>query len=91
MGNVVENRAVVDLVPLTAPAPGPAAAWVVCRVRVEAARDVEGYPNLLAADLPRELEALVPAELADRVGPAAPWRVAASLVAPGRIRVEAPG
>jgi hypothetical protein len=91
VGNVVENRAVVDLVPLTAPAPGPAAAWLVYRVRVVAAHDVEGYPNLLAADLPRELEALVPTGLADQLGPAARWQVAASLVAPGRIRVEALG
>ena len=91
MGNAIENRARVELEPLGPPEPGPAEGWQVYQVQVVAAEDVAGYPNLLAADLPRELEALVPAELADRVGPAAPWRVAASLVAPGRIRVEAPG
>jgi hypothetical protein len=89
MGNVVENRSVVDVVPLTGPAPGPADGWQVYRVRVDAARDVEGYPNLVTADLPRELEALVPPGLAGRLGAAGPWRVTASLVGPGRMRVEA--
>jgi hypothetical protein len=88
MGNVVENRAVVDVVPLSGPAAGPAEGWLLCRVRVDTAYDVAGYPNLLTADLPRELEALVPTALADRLGVAVPWRVTASLVGPGRIRVE---
>ena len=91
MGNVLENRAVVDAVPLSGPGSGPAEGWLVCRVRVDAARGVEGYPNLLAADLPRELEALVPTVLADQLGTAARWQVAASLVGPGRMRVEALG
>ena len=91
MGNVRANRAVVDAVPLGPPAAGPAAGWLVYRVRVDAARDVEGYPNLLATDLPRELEALVPTALADQLGTAARWPVMAALVGPGRIRVEARG
>jgi hypothetical protein len=90
MGNVVENRAVVDVVPLSGPAAGPAESWRVYRVRVDTAYDVAGYPNLLTADLPRELEALVPTALADRLGMSGPWRVTASLVGPGRMRVEAP-
>jgi hypothetical protein len=88
MGNTIENRAVVDVVPLSGPAAGPAEGWLVYRVRVDTAYDVAGYPNLLTADLPRELEALVPTALADRLGAAAPWRVTVSLVGPGRIRVE---
>jgi hypothetical protein len=88
MGNVLENRAVVDAVPLSGPGSGPAEGWLVCRVRVDAARGVEGYPNLLAADLPRELDALVPTALADQLGTAR-WQVVASLVGPGRLRVEA--
>jgi hypothetical protein len=89
MGNVRENRARVELELLSPPAPGPAEGWLVYRVRIDAARDVEGYPNLLAANLPRELEALVPTVLADQLGTAARWQVAASLVGPGRMRVEA--
>jgi len=88
MGNVVENRAVVDVLPLSGPAAGPAEGWRVYRVRVDTAYDVAGYPNLLTADLPRELEALVPPALADRLGTDTPWRVTASLVGPGRIRIE---
>ena len=88
MGNAIENRAVVDVVPLSGPAAGPAEGWLVYRVRVDTAYDVAGYPNLLTADLPRELEALVPTALADRLGTAAPWRVTAALVGPGRMRVE---
>ena len=88
MGNTIENRAVVDVVPLSGPVAGPAEGWLVYRVRVDTAYDVAGYPNLLTADLPRELDALVPRALADRLGTAAPWRVTAALVGPGRIRVE---
>lgn len=91
MANVIENRALVDLQPLTPPAPGPADGWVVCRVRVDAAGDVAGYPNLLAAKLPRELDALVPTAVADQLGPAPRWQVEASLVGPGRLRVEGAG
>ena len=88
MVNVIENRARVELRPLTPPSPGPGENWRACRVRVETSSDVEGYPNLLATDLPRELEALVPAAVLDELGTATRWRVEASLVAPGRIRVE---
>ena len=89
MGNTIENRAVVDALPLSGPAAGPAEGWLLYRVRVDTAYDVAGYPNLLTADLRRELEALVPPALADRLGTAAPWRVTAALVGPGRMRVEA--
>ncbi len=91
MVSVRENRARVELEPLGPPAPGPAEGWRVYRVRVTAADDVPGYPNLLAADLPRQLEALVPTALADRLGGASRWLVEASLVGPGRMRVESAG
>ena len=89
MANVLENRALVELELLSPPAPGPAEGWQVYQVRVDAADDVAGYPNLLAADLPRQLEALVPTTVADRLAVASRWRVEASLVGPGRMRVEA--
>ena len=89
MGNVIENRARVELEPLGPGAPGPAEGWLVYQVRVVAAEDIAGYPNLLAADLPRQLQALVRVTAADRLGAAARWRVEASLVGPGRLRVEA--
>jgi hypothetical protein len=86
--NVIENRARVELRPLTPPARGPAENWRVCKVMVDESSDVEGYPNLLAADLPRELEALIPAAVLGELETADRWRVEASLVAPGRLRVE---
>jgi hypothetical protein len=86
--NVIENRARVHLQPLTPLARGPAEGWHVCRVMVDASEDVEGYPNLLGSDLPRELDALVPAAVVDELGSAPRWQVEASLVAPGRLRVE---
>jgi hypothetical protein len=89
MVNVPENRARVQLERLGPPAPGPAVGWQVYQVRVDAADDVPGYRNLLATDLPRVLEVLVPAALADRLGGQSRWRVEASLVGPGRLRVEA--
>ena len=89
MGNAIENRARVELEPLGPPEPGPADGWQVYQVQVVAAEDVAGYPNLLAADLPRRLEALVPTTVADRLGARARWLVVASLVGPGRMRVEA--
>lgn len=88
MGNVIENRAVVELVPLGPTTPGPAQGWLVGPVRVERAEDVPGWPNLLSAELPRELEALIPAAVLDQLGPSPRWRVVASLVGPGRLRVE---
>ena len=91
MVSVRENRAWVQLERLGPPAPGPAEGWQVYRVRVYAAEDVAGYPNLLAADLPRELEALVPDAVADRLGAQPRWQVEASLVGPGRLRVEVAG
>ena len=91
MVNVPENRARVQLELLGPPAPGPGVGWQVYPVRVEAADDVEGHRNLLAGDLPRELEALVPPALADRVAGASRWQVEASLVGPGRLRVDAVG
>ena len=88
MVNVVENRARVELQPLTPLAPGPSEGWHVCRVMVQASEEVEGYPNLLGSDLPRELNAMVPATVVDELGSAPRWQVEASLVAPGRLRVE---
>ena len=88
MVNVIENRARVRLQPLTPLAPGPAEGWQVCQVMVDASDSVEGYTNLLASDLPRELEALIPASVVDELGSAPHWQVEASLVAPRRLRVE---
>ena len=88
MVNVIENRARVELRPLTPLAPGPAENWRVCKVKVETSSEVPGYPNLLGSDLPRELDALVPAAVLDELGTATRWRVEASLVGPGRLRVE---
>ena len=91
MSNVVENRARVQLEPLGPPVPGPAEGWLVYLVRVVGAEDVVGYPNLLATDLPRELEALVPSAVAAGLAVGSRWQVEASLVGPGRLRVEAAG
>jgi hypothetical protein len=86
--NVIENRARVSLQPLTPLAPGPVEGWHVCRVLLDASDEVEGYPNLLGSDLPRELDAMIPATVVDQLGSALRWQVEASLVAPGRLRVE---
>lgn len=88
MAHVIENRARVQLQPLTPLVPGPADGWQVCRVMVDSSDPVESYPNLLGSDLPRELEAMVPAAVAKELGSAPRWQVEASLVAPGRLRVE---
>ena len=45
MGNVVENWAVVDVVPLSGPAAGPAEGWLVYRVRVDAATTSGATPT----------------------------------------------
>ena len=86
--NVIENRARVQLQPLTPLAPGPSEGWHVCQVMVDASEEVEGYPNLLGSDLPRELQAMIPATVVEELGSAPRWQVEASLVAPGRLRVE---
>ena len=86
--SVRENRARVELQPLTPLTPGPADGWHVGQVMVNAADPVEGYLNLLSSDLPRELQALIPATVVEELGSAPRWRVEASLVAPGRLRVE---
>jgi hypothetical protein len=88
MISAVENRAVVELRPVGPPAPGPNPDWLVHQVVVESSRDVEGYPNLLAAGLPREMKALVRASMAADLGVANRWRVEASLVSPNQLRVE---
>ena len=88
MVSVRENRARVDLQPLTPLTPGPSEGWHVCRVMVDAADPVEGYTNLLGSELPREFEALIPAAVAEDLGSAPRWHVEASFVAPGRLRVE---
>ncbi|MDQ7993050.1 MAG: hypothetical protein AAGC63_15990 [Propionicimonas sp.] len=89
MVQVVENRSVVVLTPLSALEPGPAPGWVTCHVRVDEAAPVADYPNLLAADLPRELDALVPEAVASLVLVWQPVRLLASLAGPGMLRVEA--
>jgi len=89
MVNVRENRARVELEPLGPPLPGPAEGWLLYQVRVDTGGDIEGYVNLLAEELPRQLEALVPTTVADQLGAAPRWLVEASLVGPGRLRVEA--
>jgi hypothetical protein len=86
--NVVENRARVQLQPLTPLAPGPSEGWHVCQVMVNASDPVESYPNLLGSDLPRQMEAVIPVAVADDLASAPRWQVEASLVAPGRLRVE---
>lgn len=88
MVNVIENRAEVRLIPLDPPGPGPGEGWMICRVRVEASTDVEGYPNLLASGLPRECQALMREGAWAELGDQDQWQVEASLVAPGRLRVE---
>lgn len=88
MSQVVENRAVVTLTVVGETSEGPAPGWRTMRVRVDAAADVEGYPNLLASDLPREFEALAPPEVALDAASAEPARVCASLAGPGRLRIE---
>ncbi len=87
MSQVVENRSVVVLVPLTPLEPGPGPGWCTCRVRLDEAAPVEGYPNLLGVTVPRELDALVPDAAADQVVPDQPVTALASLVGPGRLRV----
>ena len=96
MVNVAENRAVVACRLVGVAEPGPQEGWWSVPVSVEAAEDVEGYPNLLAAELPREMSALVPAELFDpdllnaRLTGQENWWVEAELVGPHRLRVRAP-
>jgi hypothetical protein len=86
--NVIENRARVELQPLSPLGPGPSEGWRVGQVQVEVCDSVEGYPNLLGSDLPRKMEALIPADVVDQLSPGQRWTVEASLVAPGRLRVE---
>ena len=84
-----ENRSRVQLSPLSAPEAGPGGGWLRCRVLVTHAADVDGYLNLLAAELPREMDALVPAEDADFVS-GGPQERLASLVAPHTLRTIPP-
>ena len=88
MVQAVENRSVVVLVPLSPLQPGPGPGWATCRVRLDEAAPVEGYPNLLGATVPRELDALGPDAAAAQGGPEQPVTALASLVGPGRLRVE---
>ena len=89
MVQVVENRSLVLLTSLSVPEAGPSPGWVTCRARVDEADDVEGYPNLLGATLPREVDALVPEAQATVILVHVPVRLLACLVGPGRVRVEA--
>lgn len=89
MSQVMENRAEVTVVPRTEPVDSPGERWCSCRVEVLESVDVEGYPNLLGADLPREFDALIPTELRDAFALGAPpLRVTASLAGPGTLRVQ---
>lgn len=91
MSSAVENRSKVLLTALSPLVDGPSPAWKRCRVLVTAAAEVEGYPNLLAAELPRELDALLPAEDAVVLSSeAGPHERLASLVAPHTLRTLAP-
>ena len=88
MSQAVENRSRVVLEPLAEPAAGPDPGWMRCRVVVSQAADVEGYPNLLAGDLPREMEALIPTdEAAALTAGVGPHERLASLVGPRTLRV----
>jgi len=89
MVQVIENRSLVVLTPLSAPEDGPSPGWVTCRARVDEASEVEGYPNLLGSTLPREVEALVPQTQTRWIVVDVPVRLVACLVGPGRVRVEA--
>ena len=88
MGNVVENRAVVDVVPLSRA--GRRAGGGLAGLPGAGGRRVRRrrLPEPAGRRPAPELEALVPPALADRLGTAGPWRVTASLVGPGRMRVE---
>lgn len=88
MAQVIENRAIVRLTALSDLTDGPGAHWRAARVQVTWSHDVEGFPNLLAAHLPREFEALVPLALADDFSPGAQLRATACLAGPGTIRIE---
>ena len=92
MPPAVENRSRVQFTALCAPTDGPSPGWMRCRVRITAAADVDGYPNLLADDLPREMEeALVPAEDAATLAtPDSTHERLATLVAPRTLRTIAP-
>jgi hypothetical protein len=86
--SVIENRSIVEMQPLTPPEPVASDGWLTCQVMVSDSTDVPGYPNLLAADLPRRMRALLRrGELADFDGEGS-WRAEASLVGPGQLRVE---
>lgn len=88
MSQVVENRSLVVLEPLAAPTAGPNPGWMRCPVLVSKAADVAGYPNLLASELPREMEALIPTvEAAALTAADGPHERLASLVAPRTLRV----
>ena len=90
MVKVAENRAdVICRVRGTAEA-GPQEGWWSVPVLVEKAADFEGYPNLLGADLPREMIALVPAKLFDEgLSELETWWLEAEMVGPRRLLVRA--
>lgn len=88
MPQAVENRAraVVEL--LAEPTAGPSQGWVQCQVRVSAATDVPGYPNLLTEQLPREMVALVPVEEAVKLAAdPGPQERLVAVVAPRTVRI----
>ena len=88
MVNVIENRALVSGRPTGPATEASADRWVTARLTIVESEDVEGYPNLLTTDLPREVTVLVPTELyRSSLAGAETWRVVAELVGPNRIRV----
>lgn len=92
MVQVIENRSVVSGETTGEVAEGPQAGWLTVPVRVVASEPVEGYPDLLSADLPRELTALVPRELWESALADRPtWRAEVELAGPGRLRVRSAG
>lgn len=91
MVQAIENRAVVTCRYDGEPTDGPNQAWVDVPVAVVTAEPVEGFPNLLADDLPRSVTAMVPRELwQGRFADHEAWRAEVELVGPGRMRVRQP-
>jgi len=88
MSQVRENRATVTLVAIGVASEGPDDGWRTCRVRVATAEDIDGSANLLSTDLPREFNAILPADVWEALVADTPLRVTASLAGPGTIRVH---
>ena len=73
---------------LAEPTAGPSQGWVQCQVRVSAATDVAGYPNLLTEHLPREMLALMTTdEAANLAAKPGPQERLVAVVAPRTLRI----